>query len=111
VGAAHRASRLRSPSVPVVDLHVSRRRTSPPALYQLPQTQEEGRPLHTAVGRELDRFTPVPMTEQEDRVPVLFGEVERHIGPDPLRGASGDAPTHAPPGGEVQHLEVHPTLL
>jgi hypothetical protein len=98
-------------SVPVVDLEVVGGRLAFAGLHEIPEAQEEDRPLHAAVGRELDGLAPVAVTEQDGRLLAVVGEGERHVGADPLLRPSLDAPAHLLAGIELRHLEIHPALL
>ncbi len=64
----HRASGLCSRMnvqrlVPVVDLEIDWRGTTPSRLDELTETEEKGCPLHAAVGGELDRLLPVAVSK------------------------------------------------
>src|SRR5512138_880246 len=73
-----------APSVPIVDLQVVRCRPAFAGLDIRTQAEQECRPLHTAVRRELNSLAPVAMAEQHDRAAALLLQPERDIRADPL---------------------------
>lgn len=54
--------------VPVVDLDIMWRRSTSAGFDKLLEAEHERRPLHAAMGHELDGLAPVPVPEQDDGV-------------------------------------------
>src|SRR5688572_6965530 len=98
-----RSSRL----VPVVDLEVIRRWFTATCFDQLPETQHEGRPLHAAMGHELDRLAPAPVAEEQDGVIAVLVEIEGRVGSDPLLGPRLESPLDPLVGFQCGDLHGH----
>src|SRR5687767_6545929 len=78
-----------------------------PRLYEVSEAQEKRRPFHAAMRGEFDRFTPVPVPEDQHRRVAFLGELEGGIGPDPFRRSRHKAPPDFPIVSNPGHLEIH----
>src|SRR5262249_6105318 len=80
--------------VPIADPKVLGRGPACASFNKVSETQQERRPLRAAVGGELDRLTPVLLTEENDGVVAVLAQVEYQVSADPFRGSRGNAPAH-----------------
>src|SRR5262245_55226455 len=59
------------------------------------------------MGGEFDRFAPVPVTENHDRVFTLLGYVIRYVSADPFRRPARESPVHRAVRINFRDVEVH----